>query len=105
MQAFLKKHQQKLSMTFGILFLILGIVLKILNQPPEVSKEERIALKNIARMEARVNKSSSSGSQKAPSSSGFSAVTPKEKEDYAFIMMIVLGMGFLGFSFYNSKKR
>ncbi len=72
-----------------------------------VSDEEARAAANVARMEARMSGQSASSSQKAPEKPIFMdtyKAKQKEQLQYAIIIMMIAGMGFVGYSLFKRKN-
>ncbi len=102
------KHQQVILRTLGALLLLVGFVIHFWSMPQKgVSKNDRAAA-NLARMEASVQgKSSSSKSKSKADTSNFLEQlknTQAKQSEYLTIILMILGVGSLGYSFFKKKK-
>jgi len=102
------KHQTTIIRIAGALMLIIGFAVHFWTTPKEGFTENDIAAANVARMEAQVAGGSSSVSKpKKPTESPF---LKKYKETqaaqfkYLTIIVMILGVGFLGYSFIKKEK-
>lgn len=87
--------------------LLVGFALFFWNSPKEVVSENEIAAANVARMEASVS-GGSSETKKAPKPETSKFVEElknvQEKQvQYLVILVMVLGVGFLGYSFLSKN--
>ena len=102
------KHKIAIFRILGSVMLIVGIAAYFWLAPKEVVTENEIAAANIARMEASVSGSSSaSGKSSQPSASKFIEElknAQKKQVEYMTILAIVLGAGFLLYSFMGKKE-
>ena len=105
---FYLKHQQVILRTVGSLLLLVGFVIHFwLTPQPTLTKNDRAAA-NLARMEASVSRSSSSTqSQSKPDTAKFLKElknTQEAQAKYLTIIMMILGVGSLGYSFLRKKE-
>ena len=88
--------------TVGALMLVVGFSVYFWTTPKEVLTQNEIAAANVARMEASVARSSSSAKASKPSNTKFLKElkeTQKKQLRYLVILTMILGAGFLGYSF------
>ena len=106
MGAWIKKHQQKLSMGLGVIMLLIGIAMLFWdNRGNAVGKEERLAAERVARYEARMAaQMQGTAEPDKPLLSTHFEEHQKTQLRYAVILMIVGGMGFMGYSLYRRLK-
>ena len=106
MREWIKKHQQKLSMGIGIMMLLIGTAMLFWdNRGNAVSDEERIAAERVARYEARMQAQMTGTVE--PEKPLFSTKFQERQEEqlrYAVILLIIGGIGFMGYSFYRRMK-
>ena len=93
--------------TGGVLLLLIGFVVQFWVTPQKgVSLNEKAAA-NVARMEAQVAGSSATQAQHKPQKSPFLKAFESKREQqvrYATIIAMLLGIGFLVYSFFAGKK-
>ncbi|MDF1878221.1 hypothetical protein JHD46_01060 [Sulfurimonas sp. SAG-AH-194-C20] len=107
MEYFLK-YQQVILRTLGVLLLLIGFVVHFWTVPQKgVSKNDR-AVANLARMEASIQSSTSTKKSKSkPDSSKFLKELKgqqKKQMEYLTILLMLLGIGSLGYSFFKKKE-
>lgn len=102
------KYKRVLFRTFGAGMLIVGFITYFWAMPKEVLSENEAAAANVARMEAMVAGSSSSSKVNVkPDSSKFVEElknTQQTQMTYAIILLMVLGVIFLVYSFIDKSK-
>jgi len=108
MEYFLK-YQQVILRALGALLLLVGFVIHFWTVPQKgVSQNDR-ASANLARMEASVKGSSSTKKAKSkPDSSKFLDELKGQQEkqmEYFTIVIMLLGVGSLGYSFLKKNER
>jgi len=105
---FFTKHQRVIFRSLGAIFLIVSIAAFFWTAPKKGFTENEIAAANVARMEARMSGQSSVIAQKEkPKHSPFLKTykdTQAKQLRYALIIMMIFGIGFLGYSFISDKK-
>lgn len=107
--AYFLKHQQVILRSLGALLLLVGFVIHFWTIPQKgVSQNDRAAA-NLARMEASVKGSSTAQITKSkPDSSKFLDELKGQQEkqvEYFTILIMLLGIGSLGYSFLKKKER
>ncbi len=107
---FFLKHQTVIFRTLGAVLLVIGVVLYFWAAPQKVMTENERAAANLARMEAAVSgKSSSKASvQKQSNSSQIAQAmmeTQKKQVRMLMLMVMVFGVGFLGYSFLKKENK
>ena len=105
---FYLKHQQVILRTAGAILLLVGFVIHFWVTPqPALTKNDRAAA-NLARMEASVAGASSSTEKKSkPDTAKFLKElknTQEAQAKYLTIIMMILGVGSLGYSFVRKKE-
>lgn len=102
------KHQTLIYRTLGALMLIVGFAVHFWTTPKKGMTENEIAAANVARMEARImGGSSSSDVKQKPSESPFLKKYKETQEAqirYATILAMIMGVGFLIYSFVRKKE-
>lgn len=87
--------------------LLISFVIYFWSTPKEGLTQNQIAAANVARMEARV--SGGSGTQKSQSSSADIMKAYKDTQasqsKYMLIFIMVMGVGFLGYSFIKKEEK
>lgn len=103
MREWIIQHQQKLSMGIGALMLIIGVAMLFWdNRGNGVSEEERLAAERVARYEARMEAQMTGTAE--PEKPLFSTKFQERQEEqlrYAVILLIVGGIGFMGYSLFR----
>jgi hypothetical protein len=103
----LVQYKKPLIRTLGALLLLIGFVIHFWVTPKEGLSEIEIAAANVARMEASVSgKSTSTKTQStgtAPFFEEFKSTREKQMQ-YLTIIVMVLGAGFLLYSFFQKEK-
>ncbi|MDF1882401.1 hypothetical protein JHD49_00430 [Sulfurimonas sp. SAG-AH-194-C21] len=107
--AYYLKHQQVILRSLGALLLLVGFVIHFWTVPQKgVSQNDRAAA-NLARMEASVKGSSTAQKAKSkPDSSKFLDELKGQQEkqmEYFTIIIMLLGVGSLAYSFLKKKER
>lgn len=107
---FFLKHQTVIFRSAGAFLLVLGLVLFFWAAPQKVMTENEKAAANLARMEAAVSGGSSSKSTTQPSSnhsqiSQAMIETQKKQIRMLMIMVMIFGVGFLGYSFLKKENK
>ena len=102
------KHKIVIFRTLGALMLLVGFAIHFWVTPKEGFSEAEIAAANVARMEASV-KGHGGGAKKAhkPDTSKFLEEfknTQEKQRQYLTIIAMILGIGFLGYSFMPKKE-
>jgi len=106
---FFLKHKIVVMRSLGALMLVFGFAIHFWSTPKEgISANDRAAA-NIARMEAKV-KGESSAQSKASKKSDSKFLdelkgTQAKQLQYLTIIAMILGMGFLGYSFMPKKEQ
>ncbi|MDA7816965.1 hypothetical protein N9A28_02120 [Sulfurimonas sp.] len=101
-------HKTLIFRTVGSIMLLVGFVTYFWVTPKEGLSQNEIAAANVARMEART--AGGSGSSKKKTGSSSSKIleelknTQKKQVQYLMIITIILGSGFLGYSFIKKKE-
>ncbi|QFR48526.1 hypothetical protein FJR48_01800 [Sulfurimonas lithotrophica] len=105
---FFKKYQTIIFRSLGVLLLIVSIAAFFWTAPKKGFTENEIAAANVARMEARMAGQNSGVAQKEkPKHSPFLKTykdTQAKQLRYALIVMMIAGIGFLGYSFLSKKE-
>jgi len=100
---FFIKHQTIILRTVGSVLLVLSFVMYFWSSPKKGLSENEIAAANVARMEARVaSQMGGATHKKKPDASQIAEKFKNTREDqlrYALIIMMILGVGSLGYSF------
>ncbi len=100
---FFKKNQVIIFRSFGGLMFVIAFVMFFWTTPKEGLSENEKAARNVARMEARMSGSSSSATKStkpshAPIMQSYKDTQAKQVR-YLLIISMILGAGFLGYSF------
>jgi hypothetical protein len=107
MTEWIKQYQRQLSMGVGVVLIVISAAWLFWDMSKSaVSDEEAKAAANVARMEARMS-GTSTATQKAPDKPIFMDVykaKQKEQLKYTIIIMMIAGIGFVGYSFIRRKK-
>jgi len=104
---FFIKHQKVLLRSIGAVLIVVSFAAFFWTAPKKGFTENEVAAANVARMEAKMAGQSSSSSSKEPKESPFLQTykqTQEKQMRYMLIIMMVFGIGFLGYSFLSSKK-
>ncbi len=105
---FFNNHKTVIFRTLGALMLVIGFAVHFWTTPKEVLTQNEKAAANIARMEAKVAGGSSSSKQsiKKDDSKFMSKMKDTQAKQLRFLTIIamILGVGFLGFSFVKPKE-
>ena len=100
---FFKKNQTIIFRFLGGVMFFIAFVIFFWTTPKDGISENEKAARNVARMEARMAGESSSSSQASkPSSSPIMKAykdTQAKQIRYALVIIMILGAGFLGYSF------
>ena len=107
---FFLKHQTVIFRSLGAFLLVLGVVIYFWAAPQPTLSEAEKAAANVARMEKAVA-GGSVGSVKKTSKSAHTQITQALRETrkkqlrMLMLMTMVLGAGFLGYSFLKKVKK
>ena len=106
---FFKKHKIVLFRVVGTLMLLIGFVVHFWLTPKEAYIENELAALNVARMEAMVHGTSSSGTSKKaqPDASKYVEELKNfqaKQVQYFTIMSMIFGVGILGYSFVRKRE-
>ncbi len=105
---FFLKHKTVILRSLGGFMLLVGFVVHFWATPKEGLSANQKAAANIARMDARTNagSSTSSKSQKKDDSKFLNELknTQAKQMQYLTIIAMILGIGFLGYSFMPKKE-
>ena len=109
MKHFLLKNQTIILRVCGGLFLVVGFAVHFWANPKPVYSEEEIAAANVARMEASIRGSTTQNMPHAKKSSASIFAeeyqsTRQKQIRYLTIIVMVLGGGFLVYSFLPKRK-
>ena len=105
---FYKKNQTIIFRFVGGVMFIIAFVIFFWTTPKEGISENEKAARNVARMEARIAGASSSASKtskrsKSPIMKSYKDTQAKQLR-YALIVTMIIGAGFLGYSFVRKKE-
>ena len=103
MPGWILKNQRILSLSFGSLMLLIALGLFFWSNESSLSKEERLAKASIARMEARMNTQANTQAGKKSASLEIFYEARDKQMRYLLIVMIISGIGFLGFGFFKKS--
>jgi uncharacterized protein YjeT (DUF2065 family) len=103
---FFLKYKTVLLRSVGGLMIVAGFAIHFWTAPKEGVSEIEIAAANVARMEASVSGASSSSKKTQNSQKYLEELksTQEKQMRYLTIITMVLGVGFLGFSFIKPKN-
>ncbi|MCF6331291.1 MAG: hypothetical protein L3I99_07070 [Sulfurimonas sp.] len=105
MKVFFIKNKILIFRVLGSLMLLVGFMMFFWTTPKDGLSTNEMAAANIARMEARAI--GGSGTKKINSSSAEIMKAYKDKQEvqkkYTLIIIMILGVGFLGYSFVRKK--
>ena len=96
------QHKIIILRTLGSILLVIGFAAYFWTTPKPVLTQNEIAAKNIARMESKVHGGNSASNKPKSSSSKIISElkeTQKKQLRYMVILMMILGVGFLGYTF------
>ncbi|WP_455757535.1 hypothetical protein [Sulfurimonas sp.] len=106
---FFLKHKIIILRSLGALMLVVGFAAHFWVTPKKVITQNEIAAANIARMEAKARGTSSkpSKSTKKDDSKYLETLknTQEKQKQYLTIIIMVLGIGSLGYSFMPKKEK
>ena len=106
---FILKHKTVILRSLGSLMLVVGFGVHFWVTPKEGLSANQKAAANVARMEAKVRggSSSSSKSQKKDDSKFLEELknTQDKQMRYLTILAMIVGVGFLGYSFMPKKEK
>ena len=103
---FFLKNQKLIFRVLGSILLLVGFVLYFWQTPKQGISENDRAAANVARMEAKVKDTSSKSLKKASESSKFLdklKETQEKQVEYALVLAMIFGVGFLGYSFIKKE--
>ena len=105
---FFKENQVIILRSLGAFMLVVGFIVHFWASPKEALSPNEIAAANVARMEAHTNASSTSSSQKTNTKHSKFLEKLKGQQakqlEYLTILAMLLGFGFLGYSFVKKKE-
>ena len=104
---FFKQHQTVIFRSLGAFMLLLGFVIHFWLTPKEGLSENELAAANVARMEAKVKGVSTSKQKVQSDHSKFMEKLKGQQAkqlEYLTILAMLLGVGFLGYSFVKKKE-
>lgn len=104
---FILNYKQVIVRSIGILLLVLGFATHFWVTPKEGMSQNELAMANLARMEASVSGSSKSNKQAKPDASHYTKAfenTQKKQVEYMTILVMIMGIGLLGYSFISKKS-
>ena len=108
---FFLKNKIIILRVLGSLMLIIGFAVHFWVTPKEVLTQNDKASANIARMEANIKTNTKSSKKSNPSKKDDSKFlqtikdTQVKQMQYLTIIAMIFGVGFLGYSFINKKKK
>lgn len=105
MKEFFNKYQTMIFRVGGSIILVIAFVSYFWTTPKEGLSQNKIAAANVARMEARVA-SGSKIKKTQPSSAEIMQAykdTQAAQQKYALIVLMIIGLGSLGYSFVKKK--
>jgi hypothetical protein len=97
-------HKKIILRLFGSLILLVGFALHFWDNTNDVISHDELAAMNVARMEASVAGKSSGKSTQPPSLMKEYLQTRQKHFTYLTILVMILGAGFLGYSFIKKEK-
>jgi hypothetical protein len=101
------KHKTVIFRSIGAIVLVLGFASYFWVTPKKVYTQNEIAAANVARMEAQVRLTTNAAVKKPKPSSAeileHLKNTQKAQARYMSIIAMILGVGFLGYSFLGKK--
>lgn len=103
---FLVKHQTLLFRIVGALLFVVSFVVMFWSTPKQGLTQNDRAAANVARMEARMAGSMGSAQKEKPKNSPFMKSykdTQAQQLRYLLIVFMIVGAGFLGYSFIKKK--
>lgn len=107
MLKFLKNHKKIIIRVVGVSMLLIGFAVHFWTVPKEGISKEELAAANVARMEASVAGTSPSTAKKIqPKESPFMKqfIDTRQKQlEYLTIIAMILGVGFLLYSFIKKE--
>lgn len=103
------KHKITIFRTLGVLMLVVGFVIHFWATPKKVLTQNEIAAKNVARIEARIAREQRGETRQKKESSSSEILkhlkdTQAAQQQYLTIFSMLLGIGFLGYSFVKKKE-
>jgi hypothetical protein len=105
---FFTKHKILIFRSAGAFMLLVGFVVHFWTTPKEGLTQNEIAAANVARMEAKVAGGSSSSKETAKTDDSKFLEELKNTQakqlEYLTIIAMILGVGFLGYSFVKKKE-
>ena len=105
---FFLKYKILIVRTVGALMLVIGFGVQFWTMPKEGFSESELAAANVARMEAKMRGSSGSVAKKTTNSNKYlKELKNKQARQvrYLTIIAMVLGVGFLGYSFIKKEDK
>ena len=106
MKEILIKNKIVILRVLGAIMLIIGFSVQFWSTPKEGFTQNEIAARNVARMEANVRGTSSSRASTSSSAKIIKELknTQKKQMKYLTIIAMILGVGFLGYSFIKPRQ-
>lgn len=107
MLEFFLKHQKIILRAIGGTMLLLGFIVHFWLTPKEGISRNDLAAANVARMEASISgRSASTQGKKSTATHIMSALEEQQKKqmEYFTIMVMILGIGSLGYSFIKKDE-
>jgi beta-lactamase regulating signal transducer with metallopeptidase domain len=103
---FIKQNQTMIFRVLGGLMLLVAFVIHFWTVPKEVLSENEIAAANIARMEAHTNARGNKKTTQQDKSKFLDKIKSQQAKqlEYLTILAMVLGVGFLGYSFLKKPE-
>ena len=104
---FFLKNQKIIFRIIGTILFLVGFALYFWTTPKQGISENERAAANVARMEAKVKGSSSKSVKQTPDSSKFLDKlkdTQEKQVQYALVLAMLFGAGFLGYSFLKKES-
>ncbi len=101
------KHQNVIIRSLGALMLIVGFVIHFWASPDTTMTKAEIAAANVARMEASVSGANTPSAKTKPDASHVVKAikeTRAKQMQYFTIIAMILGGGFLAYSFIQKKE-
>lgn len=102
---FFTQYKTIIFRSVGALMLLVGFAVHFWSTPQKGISENDRAAANVARMEAKVKGSSTSHNSKSNESIFLQEFKNKQAKqmEYLTILVMILGVGFLGYSFIKKK--
>jgi len=99
------KQNKKLAMKItGVNFLLMALVLLFWSQPQAVMSENEMAAANLERMASKASGKSRKPASNAQNFKQAQAAHQEEQVRIFMIMMVLFGVGFLGYGFMQKEE-